>query len=101
MLSHQRLRLLHLHSHLCQSVETLLELLSGWWILGDCGHQLDCVKSCLLVEIVEQLNDLVEHIQVVDLNFTFLELGKGGQSSHCGGSDFIDIITQHLAKRWN
>lgn len=70
MLCDQRLRLSILFSHLFKLGQALLELLSGGWVLSNGSNQLDVVESGLLIEIIQQLNDQVQLVKVVNLNFT-------------------------------
>jgi len=81
--SHERLRLRVLLRHFFKLRQALLEFLAGRWVLSDGSNQLDVVEACLLLQIVQQLNDQVEFVEVVDLNFALLQLSEGSQSSNC------------------
>ena len=99
MLSYQWLRDFHLRSHLLKLLKRLLELFTSGWVLSTGSDQLDRVKLGLVVQVVQQLDDLVELVQIVDLNFAFLELGKGGEGAHSTGTDLVDLVGQHVAER--
>lgn len=96
---HERLLKLQLSRHLLQLVEGLLKLLSGRRVLGTGSDKLDRVEPGLLVQFVEQLNDIVELVQIVDLNFSFFQLRQRGQSAHSTRSDLLDYVGQHIAER--
>lgn len=66
---------MHLGGHFTELFEALLELLAGGRVFGASCDQLNRVQSGLLIQIIQQLNDLVKFVQVVDLNFSLLELG--------------------------
>lgn len=76
MLAHQGLCVLVLRVHVFELTQALLEFFAGWGILSNCCNQLNIVQTSLLVKVEEQLNDLVELVQVVDLNFALLQLGQ-------------------------
>ena len=101
MRGYKRLRLRHLGGHLSELLERLLELFAGGWVFSTGGNQLDGVESSLLIKVIQQLNDLVELVEVVDLNLTFLELGERGEGAYCAGSDLEDLIGEHVAERRN
>ena len=82
MLSDQWLLGCVLDCHLLELLEALLKLLPSWWVLSNSCDQLHGVQLGLFVKVVEELNDLIEHVEIVDLNLAFLQLGQGGESSH-------------------
>ena len=82
VLSDERLRELHLRGHFLELCDRLLELLTRRGILSDGSDELDRVELCLIIKVVQQLDDLVQFVQVVDLNLALLELGKGSEGTH-------------------
>ncbi len=99
MLGNQRLRVCHFRGHLLQLFEGLGELGPCRWVLGTGSDQLNSVQSCLFVQVVQELDNLIKFVKVVDLNFAFLELSERGKSSDSTGSHLKDLIRQHDAKR--
>lgn len=99
VLGDKRLRSLHLDSHLSEFLERLLKLLTGGRVFSTGGNQLDRVEPCLLIKVIQQLNDLVKLVEIVDLNLSFLELGERGESAHCASSNLKDLICEHVTER--
>ena len=101
MLCHKRLRSGHLRCHLLQLLESLSKLSASRWVLSAGSNQLHSVQSCLLIQIVQELDNLIEFVKVIDLNLALLELSKGSECSHSTCSDFKDFVCEHLTKRWD
>ena len=101
MLGDQRLRDLHLLVHLLQLLKSLLELFTGRRILSTSGNKLHSVELCLVIEVVQKLDDLVEFVEIVDLNLAFLKLGERCKGSDSAGTHFINLVGQHVAERGN
>ena len=62
--------------HVLELFKALLELFARRRILAYGRDHLHYVKTCLLVSIMEQLDNAVEHLQIVDFNFTSLKLSQ-------------------------
>jgi hypothetical protein len=82
VLAHQGLCVLVLSVHIFELAQALLEFFAGRGVLCNSCNQLHIVQASLLVKVEEQLNDLVQLVQVVDLNFALLQLGQGGERSN-------------------
>ena len=98
---HQRVFVFLLRHQLFQLGEALLEFLFGGRILAHCANQLDGVQSSLVTVIVEQLDDLIELVQIVNLHFSLLLLGEGGQRSGRSGPHLGNFVRKHDAKRFD
>jgi hypothetical protein len=83
---HEGLRLRVLLRHFFQLGQALFEFLARRWVLGHRRNQLHVVEARLLLQVVKQLNDQVELVEVVDLNFALLQLRERGQRSNRRGS---------------
>ena len=101
VLCHQRLLHLHLSSHFLQLLEGLLELFACGRVLGAGSDELDGIEFCLIVQVVKQLYDVVQFVEIVDLDLALFQLGKRGQGAHGTGTNLVDLICQHVAKRWD
>ena len=51
--------------------------------------------------IIEKIDDLIELVEVVDLHLAFFVLSEGGESTCGSGSHIGDLVSEHVAKRWN
>ena len=99
VLRYQRLLHPHLVGHLLQLLQSLLELLACRWVLGAGSDELDGIQFRLIVQVVEQLDNVVQFVEIVDLDLALLQLGERGQGAHCTGTNLVDLICQHVAKR--
>jgi hypothetical protein len=73
---HEGLSLCVLLRHFFQLGQALFEFLASRGVLSDCSNKLHVVQARLLLQIVQQFNDQIEFVEVVDLNFTLLQLSK-------------------------
>lgn len=96
---YQRLLHLHLCSHFLQLFEGLLELFACGRVLGAGSDELDGIEFRLIVQVVEQLDDVIQLVEIVDLDLALFQLGKRGQGSHGTGTNLVDLICKHVAKR--
>lgn len=101
MLSYKRLCPFVFGLHVFKFCETLLEFLTSRRVLGHGSHQLDIVESGLFVKVVEKFNNDVKFIEIVNLNFTSFQLGKGCESSSSRATNIRDAVTEHFAKGLN
>lgn len=99
MLAYQGLGLGVLLRHLFELGQALLELLASGRVLSNRRDELHVVEPSLLLQIVQKLNDEVELVEVVNLNFALLELGKRSQRSDRASPNVADCVSQHLTER--
>lgn len=78
--------------------QAFLKLFLSWWIFSDVADKLNGVDSGLFTLVIKQLDDLVQFVKIVDLNFALLVLGQGGEGSGGGCSDVCHAVGEHLAE---